>query len=224
MKENTSRENAIEYIKYGLNKIMNDSQKLNINLFGFMLLTTVPTIIFGKWSIFTVAIIIIAQVALQMIYHFGIKKEIDKSKIHFVLYVGLQCVYISSISMLGAWRFLVLVYGKVILISLIMIIIYFIVALLIIINGLDKVRKDINEKKTNNTILKSGVFGGMAVLGMGFAKTISKQVSQNQAVTILALLLIILAVFAMLGSVNILKYHLYRKFNVLNEELNNLTN
>lgn len=72
--------------------------------------------------------------------------------------------------------------------------------------------------------MKTGFFGGMGVLGMGFAKTISKQVSQNQAVTILAILLIILGVFAMMGSVNILKYCLYRKFNVLNEELNNLTN
>lgn len=152
MKETISRENAVEYIKYGLNNIMNDSKKLNINLFIFMLLPTVVTITFGKWNTFTIMIIIITQVALQVIYHFRIKKEIDKIKIYFVLYVGLQSVYISSISMLGAWRFLVLVYGKTILISLIIIISYFIITLLIMINGLYTVRNDINEKK-NKRIL-----------------------------------------------------------------------
>ncbi|WBW96911.1 hypothetical protein [Oceanirhabdus sp. W0125-5] len=219
MEDKIKRKNAIEYIEYGLNRLTKDSKKHLKNSLIIMLMFSLPIMIFGKWNIFILLIIGI-QLVLLIKFNFQIKKEVEKRKRDYILYSGLDGLFISEILMLGSWKFFSVVYDEKIVISIILIILYSIPNILILRYGVNKVNKGLKKKKSKYATLGTGFFGGMGVLGMGFCKAIFKDVSQDKAMLIMGILLLILGMMFSLSSSLIQKYYFCKKYKISSKEIN----
>jgi len=218
MKDNIKRQNAIQYIDYGLNSLTKDSNKHLKSSCIMTFMFSLPVVILGKWSA-VILFIITVQLVLLTIFNFWIKKDIDNRKIYYILYCGLTPVYISGVLMLGAWKLFATVYGKMMFFSIILTLIYVVPIVLIVLDGFNRVNKGLNKKNSKYVGLGVGFFCGIGALGMTFGKVVFKHVRQDTSMVIMAIVLIFLATIISLSSNLILKYYLCKKYSISSQEI-----
>jgi len=203
-----NNENVKAYTDF---EIIDLSKKKQIwSNFLFNSLIAIPTAFYGEYSDITRIVIplIIIIVAVWVLY---LSFEIEKKRESFILYMGCIALVTSIICMLAIYKILSTIIEVSTMAIIGVIALYIIGLLLNLLNVLRLIRKGHygkNSKKGSVALIIP-----FSVLGLGIGKAMVGNIGQSGVVIVLASCLMIFAFAGMIGTQNILKYMLIRRFN-----------
>lgn len=176
----------------------------------FVSLIAIPTAFWGKYSDIT-RIVMPLVIIIMSVWTAYLSFGIDKKQKNFTLYMGCTALVLSIVCTLAAYKILSTIIEVSATVIVVVIVLYIIGALLNALNVLRLIKKGYYHKKQKKGSMALAVLFG--VLGLGITKVMGRGLEQDKVVYIMASCLMFFAFIGMIGTQNILKYILIRRFD-----------
>lgn len=181
-----------------------------LSFWWIMIIVCIPSAIFGEYADIT-KYIVLPLVVIMSLWIIYLLINTDSKKIQYILFLGIFSVFISISFLIAAYKIAVTETSVSFIYVFILILAYILSNIMGIVNTLRLIERGyfLTQRKMENPM---GIIFAAGLLGLGIGRTLLGNTSQDIVVTVLVVGLIFLGFLFSMGSHNLLKYYLAKRY------------